>query len=112
MNYTDNTQLTMTVVSPAKLEVEGDRIFRSHAKWMEETHYREGEKALLQYTIAKSLEEDGYVTFVLTEVYENAAGLEDHFARTDDWEAHGDFLKWAEECKVTIATASIVHSLW
>jgi hypothetical protein len=33
---------------------------------MEETHYREGEKALLQYTVAKGTDDDGNIHFIVT----------------------------------------------
>jgi hypothetical protein len=35
---------------------EGDRIFKSHRAWMEATHYRDGEKALLSYNASKGPE--------------------------------------------------------
>ena len=41
------TQLTFVInASPDQVE-EGDRIFRSHVTWMQATHHRDGEKALL-----------------------------------------------------------------
>ena len=66
MNYTGKAQFSLTVVAPAELESEGDRIFNLHAAWMEETHYRESEKALLQYTVAKRVDDEGNIRFVLT----------------------------------------------
>jgi hypothetical protein len=40
-------------VCPADLEAEADRIFASHAQWMQRTHHRDGDKALLQDTLTK-----------------------------------------------------------
>ena len=75
MNYEGKAQFSLTVIAPPELESEGDRIFNLHAAWMEETHYREGEKALLQYTVAKRTDDDGNIIIVLTEVYETMAGV-------------------------------------
>jgi hypothetical protein len=71
-------QLTMVYVASPDIEAEGDRVWKSHAKWMESTHYQEGEKALLQYIVAKGTDDDGNIHFVVTEVYKTEAGLQDH----------------------------------
>ena len=42
MTYHDKIQLTIIIV--ADQVEEGDRIFRSHAPWMEATHYRTGRR--------------------------------------------------------------------
>ena len=44
MTYHDKIQLTIIIVAPPDQVAEGDRIFRSHAPWMEATHHRTGEK--------------------------------------------------------------------
>ena len=49
MTYHDKIQLTIIIVAPPEQVAEGDRIFRSHAPWMEATHHRTWEKALLSY---------------------------------------------------------------
>ena len=91
--YTGKTQLTIAVDSPAELEVEGDRIFKQHAAWMEKSHYREGDKALLQYNVAKSPGVDGNVIFLLTEVYETVAGKDNHIEQAQGDEHHDPFVK-------------------
>jgi hypothetical protein len=53
--YTGKAHLVLIIVSPAKLEAEGDRIFKSHAECMEGTHFRESEKALLRLMFQKAL---------------------------------------------------------
>ena len=113
MNYTGKAQLTIVIDSPDELEAEGDRIFNMHAAWMEKSHYREGEKALLQYNVAKSPGSDGNVIYVLTEVYETVAGIDDHIEQAQG-DAHHDALsKWMEQSNVTfIRDAEIIHSLW
>ena len=44
MTYHDKTQLTIIIVAPPDQVAEGDRIFRSHAPWIEATHHRTGRK--------------------------------------------------------------------
>ena len=113
MNYTGKAQLTIIIDSPAELEAEGDRIFKQHAAWMEKSHYREGEKALLQYNVAKIPGDNGNVIFVLTEVYETVAGIDDHIEQAHEDEHFEPFSKWQEQCKVTfVRDASIIQSLW
>jgi quinol monooxygenase YgiN len=113
MNYKGKAQFSFTIVAPPELEAEGDRIFNLHAAWMEKTHYREGEKALLQYNVAKSSDEDGNIIFVLTEVYETVAGIEDHRKQTHEADFFGDFSKWLGQCQVTGGDDEVViHSLW
>jgi hypothetical protein len=56
MTYHDKIQLTIIIVAPPDQVAEGDRIFRSHAPWMEATHYRTGDKALLSYNVSKGPE--------------------------------------------------------
>jgi len=113
MNLNGKVQLTMIFVATPEQEAEGDRILKSHALWMEETHYREGEKALLQYTVGKGTDDDGNIHFVVTEVYESDAGLKDHGEQgARNWKDYGDFQKWASECKGSSKVISIVDSLW
>ena len=45
MAHHNKIQLTAIIVAPPDLVNEGDRIFRSHAPWMEATHHRAGAKA-------------------------------------------------------------------
>jgi len=124
MKYHDKTQLTLTIIAPPDQVAEGDRIFKSHGSWMEATHYRDGEKALLSYNVSKGPELSNPMDpnsdptdntcFVLSEIYESKAGVLDHFKQSD--ENGGDvqaFRKWLEKCKVTfVPAASIVNSLW
>ena len=124
MKYHDKIQVAAIFIAPPDQAAEGDRIWQSHASWMESTHHRTGEKALLSYNVSKAPElsdptdvnsaPTGNMCFVLTEIYESKAGIVDHWEQTrSSW---GDFpaaLKWMEKCKVTfVAAASIVNSLW
>jgi hypothetical protein len=74
---------------PADLEAEVDRIFASHAEWMQRTHHRDGDKALLQYTVTKGphSEREDAVVYAITEVYQSPAGPEDHYKQVyGSWE--------------------------
>ncbi len=102
----------------------GDRIFKSHVKWMESTHHRDGEKALLHYTVSKAPEisnpldsnssATGNTCFILDEIYETEAGVGDHFKQAmDNWEDFSAFVTWIGNCKISgVPVASIFNSLW
>ena len=104
MAYKGKSQITIVFTATPDLVGEGDRIFESHAKWIEETHSREGEKALLLYNIVKGPEQSnpmdpssgptGNTTFVLTEVYESEAGVEDHWRQAADWKDITAIMDW------------------
>ena len=89
MKYHDKTQLALIIIAPPDQVAEGDRIFKSHGSWMEATHYRDGEKALLSYNVSKGPELSNPMDpnsdptdntcFVLSEIYESKAGVVDHF---------------------------------
>ena len=124
MAHKGKIQLMFVIVAPPDLAEEGDRLFRSHAPWMEATHQREGEKALLSYTVAKAPElsnpmdpssaPTGNTCFILSEIYETEAGVADHMQQAEStWQDFPDVVKWMEKCKVTGAPAAqIINSLW
>ncbi|TVP98112.1 MAG: hypothetical protein EA359_18710 [Balneolaceae bacterium] len=119
-----NIQFTMIFTMPAELVAEGDRIFKSHAAWMERTHHRSGEKALLIYDLSKApemkdpmdpnSEPSGNTNFILSEVYESPAGLADHWNQAGkNWEDFDNLKQWMGKGKFTLINgAPIVHSLW
>lgn len=118
------TQLTFIIVAPPDQIEEGDRIFKSHAPWMEATHHRDGNKALLTYDVSKAAElsnpldpnsaPTGNTCYILSEIYESEAGVADHFEKAmSGWQDFPAFVKWMEKCKVTIVpAATIFNSLW
>jgi quinol monooxygenase YgiN len=124
MAHRGKIQLTFVITAPPDQVEEGDRIFRSHAPWMEATHHREGDKALLSYDLSKAPElsnpmdpsspPTGNTCFILSEVYESEAGVADHFEQAmASWADFPALGKWLEKCKVTaVPAATIVHSLW
>lgn len=81
--------IAMQVIANEEDAAEGDRLFATHAKFMEATHHRTGELALLSYNIASSPEFEnplapepvptGRRIFLMVEVYETAAGVADHW---------------------------------
>lgn len=119
-----STQLTYIIIAPPELTDEGDRIFRSHQTWMEATHHREGDKALLSYDVSKvpellnqldpSSEPTGNTIFVLSEVYQSDAGVADHFEQAAaTWVDFRAMINWWEKCDTTLVpSARIVNSLW
>jgi len=123
MSHKEKTQLTIIFTAPPEAVAEGDRIFASHAKWLRNTHAREGEKALLLYNLVKGPElsnpmdpssaPTGNTSFVLTEVYDTPAGLADHWKQTASWEDFPAVGAWLSKVKVTtVHGAPVVHSLW
>lgn len=117
-------QLTYVIVARPEDVAEGDRLFRTHAPWMEATHQRTGEKALLSYDVSKAPElsnpfdpssaPTGNTCFILSEVYETGAGVTDHFAQAlASWKDFPALGTWLQKCKVTgVPAAPIINSLW
>jgi hypothetical protein len=123
MSHKGKTQLTFIFITTPDLVQEGDRLFSSHAEWMEKTHHRDGKLALLLYNVVKgpelsnpldpSSKPTGNTCFVLSEVYETPDGLADHWKRSGTWKDFGAFVKWAGSVKVAVLHGSpVIHSLW
>lgn len=124
MTQLGKTQITFIFTASPDLAPEGDRLFASHAEWMEKTHHRDGDLALLTYNVVRGSELSNKLdptsaptdntSFVLTEVYETPAGLEDHWKQgQESWEDFGAFVDWAQEVDVAVLHGSpVVQSLW
>ncbi len=124
MAHVGKTQLTYVISVPPNQVAEGDRIFTSHGPWMESTHHRSGDKALLSYNVSKAPElsnpmdtnsaPTGNTIFVLHEIYETDAGVADHFERAmSNWSEFPDLVKWLEKCQITgVAASPVINSLW
>ena len=94
------------------------------ASWMEKSHDRDGDKALLSYNFAKGPELEnpldpssrgtGNTRYVLDEIYETPAGIEDHWGQAQD--SWSDFARMVEvigTCNPqTLHGGSIAQSLW
>lgn len=124
MSHEGKTQITFIFTATPDQVAEGDRLFASHANFMEKTHYRDGELALLRYNVVKgpelsnSLDPGSEPTentcFVLTEVYETPAGLADHWQQgAESWADFQPFVAWASAVDVAVLHGSpVIHSLW
>jgi len=124
MAYKGKIQLTIIIVAPPDQAEEGDRLFRNHVPWMEATHHRDGDKALLSYDVSKAPElsnpmdpssaPTGNTCFVLNEIYETEAGVADHFEQAaSSWQDFPALMEWMEKCTVTaVPAAPIFNSLW
>ena len=124
MSHKGNTQVTFILTATPDLVVEGDRIFASHASWIERTHHRDGDLGLLSYNVVKGQElsnpldpgsaPTGNTSFVIAEVYANPEGLADHWKQgAESWEDFGAFMEWAGKVNVAVLHGSpIVQSLW
>ena len=124
MAHKGKIQLMILIVAPPDQAEEGDRLFRSHAPWMEATHHRDGDKALLSYNVSKAAElsnpmdpnsaPTGNTCLILSEVYETEAGVADHMRQAESsWQDFPGMVKWMEKCTVIGAPAApIINSLW
>jgi hypothetical protein len=103
---------------------EGDALFEKHAAWIRRSHYRVGEKALLEYHVSKCAELEnpldpssartGNTTFALTEIYAKRAGLDDHWRQAMVlWDDFEEFASFARKCRITtVHGGEIVQHLW
>jgi hypothetical protein len=117
-------QLTLVITTPPDQVQEGDRLFRSHAPWMEASHHRGGGRALLSYEVSRAPElsnpmdyasaPTGNMCYILTEIYETEAGVVDHFEQAaTGWPDFPALGAWLQKCKVTgVPAAPIINSLW
>ncbi len=116
-DYTGKAHFFVAFRCSAEHEEVGDRFFTLHADWMERTHPREGDEALLQYTVSKQLDEEGNVLFLLSEVYETVAGVKNHsrlFHENDERsELRQSFGSFVDECEtIGWGDSEVVHALW
>ena len=94
MSHKGKAHLIIMFTVGADDVAEGDRIFARHAEWMQ-GHPREGDTALLDYTVSKaaelsnpmdpSSEPTGRTTIVIDEYYESPAGIAAHWQETMKW---------------------------
>jgi hypothetical protein len=114
--------IIMFTVGPDDV-AEGDRIFASHGDFMK-GHPREGDAALLSYSISKgpelsnpmdaSSEPTGNTIFVVDECYETPAGIARHWQdTTENWpEMASAAPAWFAKAKiVTLHNGTIVQAL-
>jgi len=115
--------VVMFTVGPDDV-AEGDRLFASHAEWMK-GHSREGDVALLDYTVSKgpelsnpmdpNSEPTGKTIFVIDEYYESPAGIARHWQDAmDNWPDMSSAVPaWsAKATVVTLHNGTAVQALW
>jgi hypothetical protein len=119
-----NAQLLVTFVAKPEQVDEVDRLIASHAEWMEKTHYREGNNALLSYNFSKGDEltnaldpsspPSGNTRYVLNEIYESPEGISDHWQQAQaSWSDFGVMLNLIASCgPQTLHAGQIAASLW
>ncbi len=124
MSTVGKTQITIIYIATPDIVEEGERVFALHADWMKNTHAREGELALLRYNIIKAPElsepfnpnsaPTGNTMFVLDEMYETQAGLDDHWRMAvEEWEDMPALVEWSAKCKaVTAHNGVAIQGLW
>lgn len=120
----DKTQLLITWVATPKQVAEMDRLAESHGSWMAKTHHREGSNALLSYDLSKgpelenpldpSSKSTGNTRYVLNEVYDSPAGIENHWREAQEsWSDFGAMVEMLGSCDTqTLHGGSIIESLW
>lgn len=124
MAHKGKAQLLITFVVPPERVAEVDRLAASHGAWMAEGHHREGPKALLSYDFSKGPElkspldptsaPTGNTRYVLNEIYESAAGIEDHWQQAQkSWRDFPAMVAILSACNTqTLHGGVIAQSLW
>ena len=113
MGLKGKVQITMLLTVPAGQVAEGDRLFGSHGEWIEATHPRSGETALLAYSVSKGpgltnpldpgSQPTGNTTYVVDEVYESEAGVANHWRLgAEGWTDFSAFVAWASGARATV----------
>jgi len=123
MGYQGKVHLNLVFTVPPDQVGEGDRLFASHGPWMEDSHPRSGELALLSYNVSKGpelsdpldpgSEPTGNTVYVLDEVYESEAAVANHWTLgSEGWADFGAFVAWAGRIQVTAQhRGGVVNSL-
>ena len=125
MSNQGKLQLTIVFKAPTpEIAAEGDHLFTSHAAWMENSHPREGDLALVSYDVSKGPEfvnpldasqgMTGATYFVLTEIYETQAGVDNHWKMgSEEWADFAALVEWMGRCRVDVVHGTpVIHSLW
>ena len=115
--YEGKIQLTRIWVYEAEHAYNMEENIAAHTKWMKETHYREGDKALhvLNWSSAPEMKDEvetGNITFVLTEVYETMAGVDDHFQQAQNSLSMPHDMSEGLVSLTICDRGNIKHSLW
>jgi hypothetical protein len=117
------TRLVIMWTVKAEDVAAADKLFESHAKWMT-AHPREGDTALLSYSISRGPElsnpmdptstPTGNTLYVLDESYASPAGIPAHWQLAQQtWQDLGPFMEWnAKTTATTLHNGTVIQSLW
>jgi hypothetical protein len=125
MSHLGKTQFAIMMTVGPNDVAEADRIFASHGEWMK-GHPREGDVALLEYTISTgpelsnpldpSSEPTGKTIFLLSEFYESPAGIARHWQDAmASWPDLASVVELSGRDSVTLVTlhsGTAVQALW
>lgn len=118
------TQLLITFVAAPDKVAKIDDLAESHATWMATSHYKDGPNALLSYNFAKGPElanpldpssaDTGNTRYVVNEIYESPAGIQDHWTQAQaSWDDFGAMVEVISSCNPqTLHSGNIAQSLW
>ena len=118
--YQNKKQLQFIWIFKPELTDVAKRVAEDHVKWMNATHTKEGEKALivLNWSIGPEFKEGaetGNMALVLTEIYENQEGIDDHFKQAQNNESYfrDDLDEFSKNCeqRVTINSSDVIQSM-
>lgn len=120
MSTSDTRQIIFILTVPHSLLADAERLVASHAAWVTGTHDREGEGALLGYSLVRGEElsnpmdlaspPTGNTLFAITETYATEAGVADHWRRSLSWDDFRPFLELVSKVKVTVMPSATVVS--
>lgn len=82
---------------------------------MSRTHSRDGDKALLQYMVAKRHDEEGNAVYLLSGVFETVAGITDHREQAGslDEEWVHQMRTWWGKCRlIGGGDSAVLQGLW
>jgi hypothetical protein len=124
MAYKGKTQLLITFVASPDKVAKIDHLVESHGSWMAQTHHRGGPSALLSYNLSKgpelenpldpSSKDTGNTRYVINEIYESPAGIDDHWGQAQkSWNDFGSMVEMIGSCNPqTLHAGSVAQSLW
>ena len=112
------TQLLITWVASPDQVSEMDRLVESNGSFMAKSHDREGSKAMLTYDLAKgpelenpldpSSKSTGNTRYVLSEVYDSPAGIENNWRLSQEpWSDFGAMVEMLASCSTQTLSSSL-----
>lgn len=109
--YEGNIAVCTTLVIQASQESEMDEVWDTHKAWLQRSH---GPMGLLTYSVAKSVNDDGTLVYVIHEIYQDADGLKQHYERSGEGGYEAGFLRIAQadgNTMIVLEGSPVTHSL-